>query len=292
MSKIRSFLYFVASFLVRHERRARLLHKAAESVRAGGPALDRADFMGPEIGGELADLVRLRFFTKLRSLDRFGLEDTSDGFVSFMASHWQKSEAQLLQDLWALFENKSKRGGFFVEFGATNGRDINNTYILEKQFGWSGILSEPNPIWHEALMSNRDCKIETRCVWSEPDQEISFSFGDDPELAGVTATLGDDNRKRRGLREIKVPTITLQQLLEQHNAPDMIDFISIDTEGSELDILSAFPWETTRFKFATMAIEFNDDADRLAALDALLLPRGYERVLAHLSRFDAWYRLK
>lgn len=292
MSKSLSFLYLMASYLVRRKMRGRLLRKAAASMRAGGPALDRADFMGPEIGSELADLARIRFFTKLRALDRFDLDDSSGGFLDFVAKHWKHSEAQLLQDVWALYEANGKRNGFFVEFGATNGRDINNTYMLEKYFGWDGILSEPNPVWHEALKLNRSCKIDTRCVWSKPDEEIAFSFGDDPELGGVTASLGDDDRKRRRLREIKVPTITLEQLLEQHDAPDEIDFLSIDTEGSELSILSAFPWDETRFKFSSFAIEFNDNPERLAALDALLGSKGYKRVLPHLSRFDAWYVLE
>ena len=52
---------------------------------------------------------------------------------------------QINQDIFVLYTLNWKRNGFFVEFGATNGIDLSNTYLLEKDFGWKGILSEPNP---------------------------------------------------------------------------------------------------------------------------------------------------
>lgn len=53
---------------------------------------------------------------------------------------WQ---SQASQDVFALVANGFKRGGYFVEFGATNGKSISNTYVLEKEFGWTGIVAEP-----------------------------------------------------------------------------------------------------------------------------------------------------
>lgn len=52
---------------------------------------------------------------------------------------------QINQDIFVLYTLNWKRNGFFVEFGATNGIDLSNTYLLEKDFGWKGLLSEPNP---------------------------------------------------------------------------------------------------------------------------------------------------
>ena len=69
------------------------------------------------------------------------------------------SKAQLRQDLFVLNELNYKRNGFFVEFGATNGVDLSNTYLLENKFDWEGILSEPAKVWHEDLVNNRKCKI-------------------------------------------------------------------------------------------------------------------------------------
>ena len=73
-------------------------------------------------------------------------------------------KSQLNQDLIALIVNNFKQKGYFVEFGATNGFDLSNTYLLEKNFYWNGILAEPMPRWHKDLKKNRNCVIDKRCV--------------------------------------------------------------------------------------------------------------------------------
>ena len=72
-----------------------------------------------------------------------------------IASLLQKSKSQLRQDLFVLGVTNFKQNGFFCEFGATNGVDLSNTYLLEKEFNWSGILAEPAKIWHSDLQRNR-----------------------------------------------------------------------------------------------------------------------------------------
>ena len=52
-------------------------------------------------------------------------------------------KSQIYQDIFVLYTLNWKRNGFFVEFGATNGFDLSNSYLLEKDFGWKGILCEP-----------------------------------------------------------------------------------------------------------------------------------------------------
>ena len=50
----------------------------------------------------------------------------------------RESRSQFGQDLFALLSLNFKRGGYFVEFGATNGIEKSNTYLLEKELGWAG----------------------------------------------------------------------------------------------------------------------------------------------------------
>ena len=89
------------------------------------------------------------------------------------ASWLEQSKAQLHQDIFVLAEHDFKSAGYFVEFGATNGHDLSNTYLLETQFGWQGIVAEPAKSWHEALKKNRQCHIETDCVWRKKERYCS-----------------------------------------------------------------------------------------------------------------------
>ena len=75
-----------------------------------------------------------------------------------MPSIAPKCKSQLGQEIFALIENDFKRDGFFVEFGATNGLELSNTHLLEKEFGWTGILAEPAKTWHEDLYKNNPDK--------------------------------------------------------------------------------------------------------------------------------------
>jgi hypothetical protein len=61
---------------------------------------------------------------------------------------------------------EGKRDGFFVEFGATNGRDLSNTLTLEEHFGWTGLLAGPASCWHAVLKANRKAAVDIRCVWT------------------------------------------------------------------------------------------------------------------------------
>jgi FkbM family methyltransferase len=197
-----------------------------------------------------------------------------------------QSASQIRQDIFALAMNNFKRNGFFVEFGATDGKTLSNTYLLEAQFGWTGILAEPARAWHETLNVNRQSIVEKRCVWTATGQHLQFSEASIPELSSLmTSELGARSTGRR-LKNYSVETVSLTDLLAQNNAPELIDFLSIDTEGSELDILSAHDF--SRFNFRVITCEHNYQDNREKIHD-LLMMKGYKRVLPEVSQFDDWY---
>ena len=66
-----------------------------------------------------------------------------------------KSKSQLRQDLFVLSRLSFMERGYFVEFGATNGYELSNTYLLETKKHWSGIFAEPARCWHGQLEKNR-----------------------------------------------------------------------------------------------------------------------------------------
>ncbi len=162
------------------------------------------------------------------------------------------SRSQYRQDLFVLSVLDFKRNGFFVEFGATNGVDLSNTYLLEKQFGWHGILAEPSRHWHADLRRNRTSSIETDCVWR--DSNAALIFNELGALSTINSFSSSDfhGKERAHGTKYSVKTISLEDLLAKHNAPKEIDYLSIDTEGSEYEILSASNFN--KYRFTTIAV--------------------------------------
>lgn len=199
-----------------------------------------------------------------------------------------QSRAQLRQDLFVLLETGFKTSGFFVEFGATNGIDLSNTYLLENRFSWTGILAEPAKIWHEELKLNRSAIIDHDCVWSTSGESVSLNIVEEAEFSTIEAFSSRDrhaSKRQAGIR-YEVNTVSLFDLLRRHNAPAEIDYLSIDTEGSEFAILSAFDFAS--YDISIITCEHNFTNDRKAIFD-LLSSHGYERKFTGLSKWDDWY---
>lgn len=219
------------------------------------------------------------------------LSDEEADFVAFCARHLQASRAQLFQDLFALFMSGEKRSGFFVEFGATNGVELSNTYLLEKSYGWTGILAEPARGWHGALRTNRTCSIDTRCVTDRTGETVMFNETADKVFSTIdTYSSSDGHSEARATGErYPVETISLNDLLTEHKAPSSIDYLSVDTEGSEYTILSALDFD--RFQPKLITVEHNDVPGPRDGIYKLLSSKGYVRKFTELSRWDDWYVL-
>lgn len=198
------------------------------------------------------------------------------------------SEAQLRQDLFVLATLKFRKRGFFVEFGATNGRSLSNTFLLEKKFGWQGILAEPARFWHDNLLANRTCSIDKRCVWTSTGDEIRFRETEVQHLSTILDYVGSDKhtaRRQTGI-DYLVETVTLEDLLRTHRAPKHIDYLSIDTEGTELSILESFDFSKRSFDVIT--VEHNNTEQR-NGIKQVLEGNGYRRVFEDITLWDDWY---
>jgi FkbM family methyltransferase len=206
--------------------------------------------------------------------------------------HWQselknRAMSQLGQELWVLENTHYKRGGFFVEFGATNGILLSNTYLLEKEFGWNGICAEPNPTYYEELEKNRLCILSPECIGATTGEEVEFIFAD--AFGGMAKDAGLDEHclKRQAFRDAGqtavLTTISLNDFLNTHNSPKTIDYLSVDTEGSEFSILEAFPFNQWDIKFITVEHNFTEQR---ASIRSLLESNGYK---CHEAQWDDWY---
>jgi FkbM family methyltransferase len=201
---------------------------------------------------------------------------------------WPDSKAQFRQDLFVLAQLGFKQHGYFVEFGAADGVLASNTCLLERSFGWTGIVAEPARYWREALLRNRTCRIDTRCVWGITGETVVFNEVDEPQLSTIARYSDGDmhGEKRAQGTTYDVETVSLNDLLRAHQAPDSIDYLSIDTEGSEFEILSRFDFE--RYRVAVITCEHNFTPMR-HDLHRLLESKGYVRTLQSISSVDDWY---
>jgi FkbM family methyltransferase len=227
----------------------------------------------------------MSFFESIRGVGRDERAQALE-FVNFCIEHNAISRSQLFQDLFVLWVLHERRGGFFVEFGAADGVKFSNTCLLEREYGWTGIVAEPGRVWHRALDANRTCAIDHGCVWSRSGERLVFNE------VGLLSTVdafssGDEhgNSRRHGER-YAVETLSLDDLLRKHDAPATIDFLSIDTEGSEFEILQAFDFD--RYDVRVLAVEHNHTSQR-EQLYALLDRHGFRRRFTALSGCDDWY---
>lgn len=198
-----------------------------------------------------------------------------------------QSFSQLNQDFFVLHATGWKRDGYFVEFGATDGRTLNNTWLLEKTFGWHGILAEPARLWRTALQgAGRSASLEFDCVWSKTGESLAFSEDPRGELSTLDSFSAADEHRRVRSSGYSVQTISLNDMLARHDAPAVMDYLSIDTEGSEYEILGALDFG--RYRFGCITCEHNFTPNREKIHD-LLRAHGYRRKFEEFSQFDDWY---
>lgn len=182
-------------------------------------------------------------------------------------------------DFWAL-ENSYYRSGYFVDIGASDGVTASNTYLLEKFYKWNGICIDPNPVTLKSLCGARDTLISDLCVYNESGKILPFKFlADQSQFYGWNLRSGIDgivsNDMGVKMSDHKVFTITLTDLLNLYSAPIAIDYISIDTEGSEVHVLEGLDF--SQYKVKMFSIEYENDNNRSIIFD-MLTKKNYTRV--------------
>ena len=181
-----------------------------------------------------------------------------------------------------------KDTGFFVEVGATDGVFLSNTLLLEQK-GWQGILFEPCKSWHSMLVKNRLCQIDNRAVTNKGNQKVIFSETSRPELSTISSMKPNDNwyHDRLSSNDYLVDTVTLTKALNEHSAPKMIDYLSIDTEGSEYEVLLGCNFKNNIFKIIT--VEIAGDQVKRDSILLLLNENGYTRIFSDETLWEDWY---
>ena len=136
--------------------------------------------------------------------------------------------SQVGQDKWVCEFFNYKKNGFFLDIGSHNGLYLSNTLYLEKELGWKGICVEAGKAPYSELVKNRSCDCVNAFV-SDKNEMIDFKemkYG-----------------QKRDTSLQRVQSVTLESLLPLYDVPKVIDYISIDTEGFDYNVLCGFPFD-------------------------------------------------
>ena len=190
--------------------------------------------------------------------------------------------SQYGQDIF-VHENyfREQKTGFFIDIGAHDGLDLNNTYLFEKK-GWKGICIEPNPDIYNRLRRNRNCFTIEGCV-SNREGEAKFCLleGYTEMLSGLVDKYDREHAKRieselnhyGGNRSIiTVQTFMLNNILKEHGVSE-VDYLSLDTEGGELEILKSIDFDSYSIK----VIDVEDNYTN-SGITEFLVSKGYRFV--------------
>lgn len=232
-----------------------------------------ARFLQSTSDDDLADVSQL--LSAVTDVTRRGIRPTS----------------QLLQECFALAWNDMEPSTF-VEVGAAGPEFLSNTLVLQSDFGWGGLLVEPNPESVRALARRRSGRVEIAGVAAGSPGQVEFVVAG--ELSTAVDMLGADMHERtRGKAmadsgTIRVKRVPLDGLLAEHFPGETtLGFLSVDVEGAERDVLASVDW--ARWRFRAIAIEHNHRRPFEVDCDQEMSDRGYRRVLAGVSGWDGWY---
>lgn len=176
--------------------------------------------------------------------------------TTFRGSHSQKGEDLLID---ALFKHKKK--GFYIDIGACHPKRLSNTKFFYDR-GWNGINIEPNPQRLPLFMQDRPRDINLNIGIGSVSKEMLFYVFE----AASGSTFSKEEAETlvkvgyRLKKKLFVPVMKLSDVMKKH-VKGPIDFMTVDTEGLDMDVLKSNDWE--KFRPKLLCIETIDFIDLL-----------------------------
>ncbi len=196
------------------------------------------------------------------------------------------------QDKWVLEQLGGKKYGYYIDSGAASPYTNSNTRLLEFDYNWSGMLIEPRIDEYQALLDTRLLSnkiVHGALIGGSMGYGELIPFFINSKIPDHSSVIQPDSNV--GYRKDWVPSWKIGQLLQLYKAPRIIDYWSLDVEGSELDVLRTFPWR--RYRVRCISVEHNNNPEKRSGINQLLLANGYKQVDGPADTWwDDFYVLK
>jgi hypothetical protein len=227
-----------------------------------------------------------------RPIEKYNIynEETLYSFLGHTIQNFLKNSGQLCQDSYVTWKLKNKSNGTFVEVGTGYPSGGNNTWRLESELGWNGVLVEPNPYFHTSIRKIRSSPLETSAIYTKSNVQIplivpvGFAPGGGFEEY-FENKIGDsfDDREK-----IISNTISIIDCFKKYHIPQNFDYLSFDTTGNIIDIPIIESMLINQYLPKIITIGHNYKSHR-SDLHSMLQSHGYIREFDYLSRWDDWY---
>lgn len=197
--------------------------------------------------------------------------------------------SQIGADLVAYILHNGKKNGFYVDIGAHNGIDISNTYLFE-QLGWNGICVEASLDTYAQLRKNRKCDCYNLAVFSKNIGKTTIITTKSASALNTLEINATDKHKSimlsRSAEELdscEVQTATFNEIMAHYPKITHIDFMSLDVEGGEFEVLKGIDF--TKYTFSVMAIEHNYINQAIDKIKNFLEDKGYKILFFNAQDF-------
>jgi len=186
------------------------------------------------------------------------------------------------QDKWVAEFFNYKKNGYFLDIGAGDGTSGSNTYYLEKNLEWKGLCIDCKSPHFESCKKIRSNCVE-QAIWSER----KLLFFNIPTLSINSNGVGN-----------MVLCDNMTNIINRYNIPSVVDYVSLDIEGCEIEALKGWPWKTHIAILWTIEhnLYLKNDPTLKNGIFDIMSKNGYIRTVENVScknskwgPYEDWY---
>lgn len=172
-----------------------------------------------------------------------------------------------------------RRPGVYFDIASNHPIAVSNTFFFDRCLGWKGICFEANDVYFEPLFSERSCVLVPTCISKTDGQIVDFRpYGQRGGVLGENYKFSDSFKNARNNISKSLKCTTVSKVTERF-AVNMIDYLSLDVEGHELEVLMGIDWERTNVGVITV-----ERGPRFANISSYLGSKGF--LIHNISDID------